>query len=55
MFLPYVYKVTHKLNNKFYIGMRSANKVVAELDLGIKYFTSSKYVKNKFDEFNIEI
>ncbi len=55
MFLPYVYKVTHKLNNKFYIGMRSANKVVAELDLGIKYFTSSKYVKNNFDEFNIEI
>ncbi len=35
--------------------MRSANKVIAELDLGIDYFTSSKYVKNNFKNFNKEI
>jgi hypothetical protein len=35
--------------------MRSANKVAAELDLGINYFTSSKYVKNNFNQFDIEI
>jgi hypothetical protein len=35
--------------------MRSANKVVAEEDLGIKYFTSSKYVKNNFLDFDIQI
>lgn len=55
MFLPYVYKVTHRKTGEFYIGMRSANKVVAELDFGIKYFTSSSYVKNNFTEFDSEI
>jgi hypothetical protein len=35
--------------------MRSANKVVAEQDLGVYYFTSSKNVKNNFSEYNIEI
>lgn len=55
MFLPYVYIVRNRNTGKFYIGMRSANKVVAEQDLGIHYFTSSKYVKNNFSEYNIEI
>lgn len=55
MFLPYVYVVKNRYTGKFYIGMRSANKVVAEQDLGIRYFTSSKYVKNNFSEFDIEI
>lgn len=55
MFLPYVYKVTHKNTGQYYIGMRSANKVVAEQDLGISYFTSSKFVKNNFGMFTIEI
>jgi len=55
MFLPYVYKVTNRNTGKFYIGMRSANKVKAEEDLGIYYFTSSKYVKNNFAEFDILI
>lgn len=55
MFLPYVYIVRNRVNSKFYIGMRSANKVVAEQDLGIHYFTSSKYVKNNFSDFDIEI
>ena len=55
MFLPYVYIVRNRTNGKFYIGMRSANKVVAEQDLGTHYFTSSKHVKNNFTEFDIEI
>ena len=42
---PYVYKITHKETNQFYIGFRCANKVQANLDLGFKYFTSSKAVK----------
>ena len=55
MFLPYVYVVRHRNTGKFYIGMRSANKVVAEQDLGVHYFTSSKHVKNNFSEYDIEI
>lgn len=55
MFLPYVYIVRERGSGRFYIGMRSANKVLAELDLGVVYFTSSKYVKNNFDNFDIEI
>lgn len=55
MFLPYVYIVRNRVDKKFYIGMRSANKVVAEQDLGIHYFTSSKHVKNNFSDYDIEI
>lgn len=55
MFLPYVYVVKNRNTGKFYIGMRSANKVCAEQDLGIHYFTSSKHVKNNFSEYDIEI
>jgi hypothetical protein len=55
MFLPYVYIVRNRNTGKFYIGMRSANKVVAEQDLGVHYFTSSKHVKNNFSEYDIEI
>lgn len=55
MYFPYVYIVTSRISGKFYIGMRSANKVVAEQDLGIKYFTSSKYVRNNFHEFDTKI
>lgn len=55
MFLPYVYIVRNRINGNFYIGMRSANKVVAEEDLGVRYFTSSKHVKNNFADYDIEI
>lgn len=55
MFLPYVYIVKNRYTKQFYIGMRSANKVVAEQDLGIYYFTSSKTVKNNFLDYDIEI
>ena len=55
MFLPYVYILRHKINGKFYIGMRSANKLVAEEDLGTHYFSSSKFIKNNFEEYDKEI
>lgn len=45
MNLPYVYKLTHKETNQFYIGYRSANRVKSEFDLGFKYFSSSKIIK----------
>lgn len=53
--LPYVYKCTNRKNKNFYYGVRYANKLPAELDLGIKYKTSSKIVKNNFDDFDYEI
>lgn len=37
----YVYRITNKENNKHYYGARTSD-VVPELDLGIKYFSSSK-------------
>ena len=55
MYLPYVYIVTHKITGQFYIGMRSANKVPAELDLGTYYFTSSPNVKQHFAAFDQQI
>lgn len=48
---PYVYRLDHPITGEFYIGSRCANKVPAHLDLGIKYKTSSKYVKPRFTEF----
>lgn len=54
--LPYVYKLTHKETNQFYIGYRAINKVRSEFDLGFKYFSSSKKVKELgFENFDIEI
>lgn len=35
--------------------MRSANKKVAEQDIGIHYFTSNKHIKQNFDKFDVEI
>ena len=54
--LPYVYKITHKTTNQFYIGSR-CNKSAKHYseDLGIKYFTSSNYVKELgFENFKID-
>lgn len=53
--LPYAYKLVHRETGQFYFGYRFKNKVRAELDLGIKYFTSSKIVKPKFYEFNFQV
>lgn len=53
--LPYVYKLTHKQTGQIYYGSRWKNVVSAEADLGVYYFTSSKYVKPIFHEFTHEI
>lgn len=56
MILSYVYKLTHRETGEFYIGFRKSNKIKSELDLGFKYFSSSKHVKKLgFENFNIEI
>lgn len=49
--LPYVYLGIHRITNEFYIGYRYANKKPSHLDLGYEYFTSSKLVEPKFEEF----
>jgi predicted GIY-YIG superfamily endonuclease len=53
--VPYVYMGTHKETGQFYIGS-SANKsqkLPSHLDLGTRYFTSSKYIKELgFENFN---
>lgn len=49
----YIYKITEKTSGKFYIGARGSNKKPDE-DLGIKYFSSSKKVKNLISEIGIE-
>lgn len=52
---PYVYILTHPSSGEFYIGFRSKNKVPSALDLGHEYFTSSKLVKPRFNEFEVTI
>lgn len=47
--------MTNRYTGQFYIGMRSANKVVAEEDLGFSYFTSSKIVQRSFADFDAKI
>lgn len=44
--------MVHRLTGEFYFGFRCANKVRSEYDLGIKYFTSSKHIKNNFLEYD---
>ena len=54
--LPYCYKITHKTTGQFYIGSR-CNKQAKHYseDFGIKYFTSSKLVKELgFENFKID-
>jgi hypothetical protein len=52
---PYVYRCQHRITNQFYIGVRYANKVSAERDLGKKYFTSSDIIQPNFNDFDYEI
>jgi hypothetical protein len=53
--LPYVYRCTERDTGRFYIGYRFKNKVPAQEDFGVHYFTSNEYVKNNFDKFDFEI
>lgn len=57
--LPYVYLGTHKITCQFYFGSRTgkSNYIMknkpSHLDLGIRYFTSSKHIKELgFENFN---
>lgn len=51
--MPYVYMGVHKETGQFYFGYRGANKIPSTEDLGTRYFTSSKKVKELgFDNFN---
>lgn len=45
IYQPYTYLIGWKQYNKYYYGVRFGNKCFPEDDLWIKYFTSSKYVK----------
>lgn len=55
MIKPYVYKLTHKKTNQFYIGYRCANKLPPDQDIYL-YKSSSKIVKELgFDNFTVEI
>lgn len=47
---PYVYQGVHPTTKEIYFGSRTANKIAAMEDL-IRYRTSSKIVKPRFDEF----
>jgi hypothetical protein len=53
--LPYVYLCREKNSPYFYIGYRYANYVPSSEDLGTHYFTSNKYVKENFSNFEYTI
>ena len=51
---PYVYQGIHKETNEIYFGVRYGNVRLSrspEEDFGITYFTSSRFVKPRFEEF----
>jgi len=51
--MAYAYFIRNKITDQFYYGSRSV-KESPETDLWIKYFTSSKFVKELIDEYGIE-
>lgn len=54
--IPYVYQLVHKETGQFYIGFRCANKVPSSEDLGTRYFSSSRFVKELgFENFDYQI
>ncbi len=48
---PYTYHLFHIPTEKHYYGVRVANKLPAEQDLWIKYFSSSKKVRKLIKEY----
>jgi hypothetical protein len=46
IYQSYTYLIGWSYHNKWYYGVRFGNKCIPEDDLWIKYFTSSKYVKD---------
>ena len=49
--LPYVYLCQEKNSPYYYIGYRYANRLPSSEDFGKHYFTSNRYVKENFDNF----
>lgn len=49
--LPYVYLCQEKNSSYYYIGYRYANFLPSSEDFGTHYFTSNKYVKENFNNF----
>jgi hypothetical protein len=47
----YTYLIKCTINNKFYYGVRWGNKVPPSEDLWVKYFTSSKVIKNLINRY----
>lgn len=48
---PYTYLIGWSEHNLWYYGVRYANSTIPENDLWVKYFSSSKYVKDIRKEF----
>jgi hypothetical protein len=48
----YVYMAFNIESDEFYFGFRCANKVKPEDDIGVKYFSSAKYVSDIKDKFD---
>jgi hypothetical protein len=51
----YTYLIKCTINNKFYYGVRWGNKVPSSEDLWIKYFTSSKVIKNLINQYGKDV
>lgn len=49
--LPYVYLCREKDTGLIYVGYRYANYLPSAEDFGHRYFTSNKYVKKNFNNF----
>jgi hypothetical protein len=51
----YVYRVTNTITKQYYIGSRTSHRLLdgvrPEKDLWVKYFTSSKFVKQLIDQY----
>jgi hypothetical protein len=47
----YTYLIKCTINNKYYYGVRWGNKLPPSEDLWVKYFTSSKVIKNLINQY----
>jgi uncharacterized protein YeaO (DUF488 family) len=52
--MPYIYRVENLVTGQFYYGARYIEKTTPELDLWLKYFTSSKDVKKLIKEYGVQ-
>lgn len=52
--MPYIYRVENLVTGQFYYGARYVETTTPELDLWLKYFTSSKDVKHLIEQHGIQ-